>query len=84
MNDTTFFMHKLKCLSCSLHFVVCSDYEDWPKTGTTREMRVGEATNLIFCPECGKNGPFLHYMEEVPGFIFDSVPGRAELKAVHS
>ena len=46
-------MHKFKCLTCGLHFIVCSDYRDWPNTGTTREQHLGEATGLVHCPECG-------------------------------
>lgn len=72
-----FWMHKIKHLKCGLHFVVCSDYENWPHAGTTREQQVGEATGIIHCPECGGTGAFLHWKEQVPGFIFEAVPGSA-------
>lgn len=41
-------------------------------------MRVGEATGLVFCPECGKTDKFLHWLEQVDGFIFHHVPGEAQ------
>lgn len=73
-----YWQHKIKCLTCSLHFIVCSDYEDWPNAGTTREIALGgEATGLIFCPECGSTSPMLHHKEPVAGFIFQAVPGNA-------
>lgn len=79
MPEPFYWMHKMKCLPCGLHFIACSDYEDWPNTGTTRDQRLGEATGLIYCPECSRNGPMLHHREKVAGFIFQAVPGQAEL-----
>lgn len=74
-----FWLHKFKCMDCGLHFVSCSDYEDWPNKGTTREQQVGEATGLVYCPECGSTGPKIHWRSEGPGFIFQAVPGDAQL-----
>jgi transcription elongation factor Elf1 len=73
------YQHKFKCLNCGLHFVVCSDFEDWPNRGTTREMRVGESTGVTYCPECGGSTRFIHWREQVDELIFQTVPGKAEL-----
>lgn len=66
----TYWLHKVKCLTCSLHFIVCSDYEKWPhENGTTTPA------GKITCPECTATGPFFRWSERVPGFIFEAVPG---------
>jgi ssDNA-binding Zn-finger/Zn-ribbon topoisomerase 1 len=75
----TYYQHKIKCLKCGLHFVVCSDYEDWPNEGTTRDQNLGEATGVIHCPECGTQNFGIHWKEQVEGFIFQTVPGAAEI-----
>jgi Zn finger protein HypA/HybF involved in hydrogenase expression len=75
----TYYQHKFKCGACGLHFIVCSDAEDWPDHNTTREQTVGEATGLVYCPECGDIHIHIHWLEPVEGFIFQAVPGDAEL-----
>ncbi len=78
---TSYWQHPIKCLECGLHFLVCSDYEEWPDKGTTREQKVGEATGLVYCPECGHHGTglptkMLRYKPlKTEGFIFQAVPG---------
>ena len=67
--------HKCKCLRCGLHFTAYSDFAKWPMEGTTREQRDGEATGLIYCPECGSTEPKVHWVAQVEGFIFQYVPG---------
>jgi len=60
--------HPVKCLDCSLHFVVLSQYPDWPG----KAERFGGP----FCPECGKAGNKLVWMpREKNEFIFQIVPG---------
>jgi predicted RNA-binding Zn-ribbon protein involved in translation (DUF1610 family) len=75
----TYWKFPIKCLNCGLHFAVFSDYEDWPDKGTTREQMVGEATGVVYCPECGGTTRFITYREEQEGFIFQQVPGAAEM-----
>ena len=59
---------KVKCLECSLHFILCSHFLN---LHTTRN---------IGCPECGqRNGRFLIWHETAAGFIFQAVPGNASL-----
>ena len=76
-----YWQHRIKCLGCGLHFVVCSDFEEWPNQGTTRDLKLGEATGLIYCPECGvPSNKLVYEPAEVEGFIFQAVPGDAQLK----
>jgi len=76
--SASYFQHPIKCLACGLHFIVCSDFEDWPDKGTTRDQQLGEATGLIYCPECGSDLAKLHYHpRSVEGFIFQAVPGES-------
>ena len=53
---------------CGLHFIVCSDYLGWPIVGEQEEFQ-------CFCPECGNDGPKVHWVEVIEGFIFQAVPG---------
>ena len=78
-SEVVYYQHKLKCLGCGLHFIVCSDYEEWPIFGTTRDLKLGEATGVIYCPECGSTKNFLHWRQETGGFIFQAVPGEGKL-----
>lgn len=71
----TYFLHKLKCLVCSLHFVVCSDHEEWPPVRELTEQ-------VIHCPECGQTKQFMRWRKEVPGFIFEAVPGDADIVGI--
>lgn len=68
-------LHKFKCMDCGLHFIVCSWYKLWPNEGTTRAMRLNEATGKCYCPECGSDGNKLHWTEESGEQIFSFVPG---------
>lgn len=77
--NPSYYQHRIKCTACGLHFIVCSDYEKWPEKGTTREQSLGEATGVIYCPECGTVGKVLVYAaKKVDGFIFQAVPGDTE------
>jgi DNA-directed RNA polymerase subunit RPC12/RpoP len=59
---------KCKCMNCSLHFIICT----WHPETHTRES--------ITCPECGnKKGNFIKWRETVFGFIFELVPGNANI-----
>ena len=63
---------KIKCMMCSLHFVICT----WePDLHTSKN---------IHCPECGQKGEgFVVWAEQVFGFIFQEVPGHAGLYDMH-
>lgn len=73
-----YYQHRIKHIPCSLHFIVCSDYEKWPTEGSTREQAVGEGTGDIHCPECGGTEQFLVNTVPVEGFIFQAVPGAVD------
>jgi len=74
-----YYQHPIKCMNCGLHFLVCSDYKEWPDKGTTRDLMLGEATGLTYCPECGDTSSKLIYEpKEIDGFIFQAVPGESE------
>lgn len=67
----SYYQHKLKCMSCGLHFIVCS----------LRRRTSG----LVHCPECGKSSmpgipAFLYWPKKVEGFIFEAVPGGVGLR----
>lgn len=79
MEEVKYHQHKFKCMSCGLHFIICSDFAEWPDKGTTRALDLGEATGLVYCPECGDVRMKIHWQEEVQGFIFQAVPGQAEI-----
>lgn len=70
--------HKFKHLGCGAHFIMCSDYENWPSEGKTTPDGP-----VVHCPECGGTTGFLHWRQSVEGFIFESVPGEALVVAVH-
>jgi len=76
---SAYWQHRIKCLKCGVHFIVCSDHEGWPFEGTT-----GEATGRIHCPECGSAGPKLVGKVKVSGFIAQAVPGDAEFQGIHA
>ena len=66
----TFSQHRIKCMTCGLHFTVHSDHDTWfddhPGGGP-------------FCPECGsklREGGCMHWIAEVTGFIFQHVEGK--------
>ena len=79
--SVSYWQKRIKCLACGLHYVVCTDFREWPDKGTTRDQQLGEATGLIYCPECGSTNaaPKIVYTKEVEGFIFQAVPGDAEM-----
>lgn len=65
-NTETFIQKKVKCLKCSLHFILC-----------TWDMDRHNSSNLI-CPECGQNeGVFIVWTQHKFGFIFEHVPGNS-------
>lgn len=76
--EATYWSHRLKHLACGLHFVVLSDFENWPKEGTTADQQMKPISGFIHCPECGGTGAFLHWKQQVQGFIFEAVPGGAQ------
>jgi predicted RNA-binding Zn-ribbon protein involved in translation (DUF1610 family) len=59
---------KVKCLSCGLHFILCT----WqPERHTLASL---------WCPECGEHKRrFVIWLEELDGFIYQAVPGDASL-----
>lgn len=64
----TYVRLKAKCLTCNLHFVVCTEYPE------------RHSHKTIYCPECGRRGgDFLTYAEPVSGEIWQEVPGNAQL-----
>ncbi len=59
---------KAKCISCDLHFVVCTWYPEQHSTKT------------LHCPECGQNnGKFITWSEAVAEPICFMVPGQASM-----
>lgn len=68
-DKSTFLNVKVKCLSCSLHFIICTWF---PNQHSAKTM---------ICPECGqRKGQFLVW-KDIPTdkFIFESVPGTTPL-----
>ncbi|HEY8504686.1 MAG TPA: hypothetical protein VIL46_08895 [Gemmataceae bacterium] len=64
-----FTVKKAKCLQCSMHFIIC----------TWRPER--HSAKTLFCPECGQHrGKFLVWRQLESGFIFQMVPGRAQME----
>jgi len=56
---------KVKCLACSLHFMIAT---------YNPEQHTKES---VHCPECGNHaGPMMVWTEPGRGFIFQNVPGR--------
>lgn len=66
------FAHKNKCMACGLHFTVFSWHEDWKDA----------EGNPIHCPECGESRTLRFGPEELPGEIFEYVPGNATVGGV--
>jgi len=63
-----FTMTKVKCLTCSLHFILCTWHPERHRAAN------------ITCPECGsREGYFLMWQQQQFGFIFQHVPGTARL-----
>jgi Zn finger protein HypA/HybF involved in hydrogenase expression len=58
---------KVKCLKCSLHFLIC----------TVHAGRHLESN--LRCPECGQHsGAFCVWSEIVEGLISDEIPGNSK------
>ena len=71
MSEVTYQQIKCKCLNCGLHFVICTDDPD------------RHTISSIYCPECGQNGGlFMVWRETVSGFIYETVPGHAQLSGI--
>lgn len=58
------YLHKFKCMACSLHFIIYSWNEDWPVEGTR-----------MYCPECGSGDNFAYARGTSEEPIFTFVPG---------
>jgi hypothetical protein len=60
------YIHKVKCLHCSLHFQAFSWETDW---------------RPVVCPECKTKfdevGGYLHWKEQTQMQIFEFVPGQS-------
>lgn len=54
--------HKIKCISCQLHFTAYSWDENW---------------KVKYCPECGTTAGFMHWRSDTDKHIFQLVPGDA-------
>ena len=68
----TYTQLRVKCMGCGLHFIVCT----W-----TPEQH---AATTMYCPECGQHmSKFIVWKAEVKGFIFEAVPGDAELDTIN-
>jgi DNA-directed RNA polymerase subunit RPC12/RpoP len=75
--STKTYEHKIKCMSCGLHFIAMSWQENWAPTG---------------CPECGVRynegavkdgmGGFMHWRSETDDFIFNRVPGESPMVGI--
>lgn len=58
------YQYRLKCMSCSLHYIVCSWNDDWLSNTTP------------VCPECGHKGSsFALRVSEMKEQIYEVVPG---------
>lgn len=77
----TYWQHKFKCGACGMHFIVCSDYAEWPTEGQTVRNKAAP-----FCPECGRSlkdaGLSIGWGQEIEGHIFEAVPGKAGLRGL--
>lgn len=64
----TTWVHKVKCMRCSLHFAAFSWSDEWtPKR----------------CPECGTDVGFLSFQpEHLTDQIFEHIPGKSGLKSI--
>ena len=80
----TYTQLRVQCLDCGLHFIICTDYPDWWQKKVTGRQR----QTPMYCPECGQhpgrrgNGTFSVWQAEVEGFIFQAVPGDAEIDSI--
>jgi hypothetical protein len=80
------FQHKIKCISCGLHFIVFSYSENWPKEGTTVQVNYPESPEAkvqaerghAFCPECGRQSLQMVWKSAESTFVFDHVPGSTQ------
>ena len=62
---------RMVCRACNLHFIVCTERPE------------SHGLSTMYCPECGQHDArFIMYEATVPGFIFQSVPGDAEVKDI--
>lgn len=66
----TTFAFPIKCMACSLHFIVYSWHEDFIET------------RFRFCPECGEDSVFIVFKEEKEEQIYQFVPGKATSMAI--
>ena len=67
----TYTQLRLVCRACNLHFIVCTERPE------------SHGLSTMYCPECGQHDArFIMYEATVPGFIFQSVPGEAEINDI--
>ena len=67
----TYTQLRMVCRACNLHFIVCTERPE------------SHGLSTLYCPECGQHDArFIMYEATVPGFIFQSVPGNAEIKDI--
>jgi hypothetical protein len=69
------YQHPCKCLSCSLHFIACSEHEVWPQPN-----HPGDA--IAVCPECASDALMRWEPRKVDEFIFQVVPGSQQLISI--
>lgn len=60
-------VHKFKHMGCGLHFEVLSWQEGW---------------EIKCCPECGGTEGFMQWSQQLPGQIFQYVPGQTPMTAI--
>ena len=69
--EVTYTQLRMVCRTCNLHFIVCTERPE------------SHGLSTLYCPECGQHDArFIMYEATVPGFIFQSVPGNAEIKDI--
>jgi len=69
--EVTYTQLRMVCRACNLHFIVCTERPE------------SHGLSTLYCPECGQHDArFIMYEATVPGFIFQSVPGNAEIKDI--
>ena len=70
-DGVTYTQLHMVCRACNLHFIVCTERPE------------SHGLSTLYCPECGQHDArFIMYEATVPGFIFQSVPGNAEVKDI--
>lgn len=76
------YLHKFNCMSCGLHFIVCSWRKDWPYGSGGSTLAADTVRKECLCPECGSNAPKIQHVEESNSPIYEHVPGAAKLRSL--